>query len=149
MGCFQHERKPNESIFDEYRESSNHELLLLQVKNCQGGRNFTHAVEWSYTVEGHSKKFVERNCELAIEKTEQLYKGSTPCLDDPNFKKNWNQWDNCLMCAHRLSWEVCIWHELVDLTLLGLTQTCKSSHKNGHELVTDAELSDGPYSSHK
>ena len=42
VGCFQHERKPDESIFDEYRESSNHELLLVQVKNCQGGRNFTH-----------------------------------------------------------------------------------------------------------
>ena len=42
VGRFQHERKPDESIFDEYRESSNHELLLVQVKNCQGGRNFTH-----------------------------------------------------------------------------------------------------------
>ena len=30
---------------------------------------------------------VERFCELAGKKTEQLHKGSTPCSDDHNFKK--------------------------------------------------------------
>ena len=38
-------------------------------------------------MEGHAKKCVERYCELANEKTEQLYKVSTPCLDGHNFKK--------------------------------------------------------------
>ena len=38
-------------------------------------------------MEGHAKKCVLRCCELANEKTEQLYKVSTPCLDDHNFKK--------------------------------------------------------------
>ena len=38
-------------------------------------------------MEGHAKKCVERYCELANKKTEQLYKVSTPCLDGHNFKK--------------------------------------------------------------
>ena len=38
-------------------------------------------------MEGHAQKCVERYCELANKKKEQLYKVSTPCLDDHNFKK--------------------------------------------------------------
>ena len=45
------------------------------------------AVAWSYDMEGHATKCVERNCELVIEKTEQLYKVSNPCLDDHLLKK--------------------------------------------------------------
>ena len=41
----------------------------------------------SYDVLGHAKKCVEICCELANRKTDQLYKVSTPCLDDHNFKE--------------------------------------------------------------
>ena len=44
-------------------------------------------VAWSYDMEGHAQKCVERSCELANKKTEQLYKVSTLCLDDHHFKK--------------------------------------------------------------
>ena len=44
-------------------------------------------VAWSCDVEGHAKKCVEQYCEVANMKTEQLCKGSTPCLDDHNLKK--------------------------------------------------------------
>ena len=43
-------------------------------------------VAWSYDIEGQAKKCVERCCELANKKTKQLYKVSTPCLDDHHFK---------------------------------------------------------------
>ena len=36
---------------------------------------------WSYDMEGHAKKCVERYCELANKTTQQLYKVSTPCID--------------------------------------------------------------------
>ena len=36
---------------------------------------------------GHAKKFVERYCELANRTTQQLYKVSTPCIDDHHFKE--------------------------------------------------------------
>ena len=38
-------------------------------------------------MEGHAKKCVERYCELSIKTTQQLYKVSTPCIDDPYFKE--------------------------------------------------------------
>ena len=38
-------------------------------------------------MEGHAKKCVQRFCELANKTTQQLYKVSTPCLDDHHFKK--------------------------------------------------------------
>ena len=37
---------------------------------------------WSYDMEGHAKKCVERYCELANRTTRQLYKIATPCIDD-------------------------------------------------------------------
>ena len=42
---------------------------------------------WSYDMEGHAKKCVERYCELANKSTQQLYKVSTPCIDDHHFKE--------------------------------------------------------------
>ena len=42
---------------------------------------------WSYDMEGHAKKRVERYCELANKTTQQLYKVSTPCIDDHHFKE--------------------------------------------------------------
>ena len=38
-------------------------------------------------MEGHAKKCVERYCELANRTTQQLYKVSSPCIDDHHFKE--------------------------------------------------------------
>ena len=38
-------------------------------------------------MEGHAKKCAERCCELANKTTQQLYKVSTPCIDDHHFKE--------------------------------------------------------------
>ena len=42
---------------------------------------------WSYDMAGHAKTCVERYCELANKTTQQLYKVSTPCIDDHHFKE--------------------------------------------------------------
>ena len=42
---------------------------------------------WSYDMEGHAKKCVERYCELANKTTQQLFKVATPCIDDHQFKE--------------------------------------------------------------
>ena len=42
---------------------------------------------WSYDTECHAKKCVERYCELANKTTRQLYKVSTPCIDDHHVKE--------------------------------------------------------------
>ena len=38
-------------------------------------------------MERHTKNCVERYCELANKTTQQLYKVSTPCIDDHQFKE--------------------------------------------------------------
>ena len=45
---------------------------------------------WSYDMEGHAKKCVERFCELANKAT-QLYKVATPCMYDHQFKEEENE----------------------------------------------------------
>ena len=42
---------------------------------------------WSYDMESQAKKCVERYCEMANKTTQQLYKVSTPCIDDHHFKE--------------------------------------------------------------
>ena len=42
---------------------------------------------WSYDMEGHEKKCVERYFELANKTTQQLHKVSTPCIDDHHIKE--------------------------------------------------------------
>ena len=40
-------------------------------------------------MEGHAKKCVERYCELANRTTQQLYKVSTPCIDDHHIQEKY------------------------------------------------------------
>ena len=42
---------------------------------------------WSYDMEGHAKKYVEKYCELANKTTQKIYKVATPCMDDHHFKE--------------------------------------------------------------
>ena len=42
---------------------------------------------WFNDMEGHAKKCVERYCELANKTTQQLYRVSTPCIDDHHIKE--------------------------------------------------------------
>ena len=70
-----------------------------QLQNHVRIENFSGGVEklpfpqnlrissWSYDMAGHAKKCVERYCELANKSAKQLYKVSTPCIDDHHFKE--------------------------------------------------------------
>ena len=42
---------------------------------------------WSYDMEGHAKKCVERNYELAKKTTQHMYKVATPCTVDHQFRE--------------------------------------------------------------
>ena len=105
LGCTQRECKPNESNIEEYRKMFQSGISAGATEKLPGWEK-PHAktVAWSYDMEGQSKKCVERYCELANEKSEQLYKVSTPCLDDHNFKKyELETVENCPKCTHKLS----------------------------------------------
>ena len=52
------------------------------------GKNLTRKLKRGfYDMEGHAQKCVERHCEWANKKVEQLRKISNPCVDDHQFKQ--------------------------------------------------------------
>ena len=65
---------------------SNREFLRGDQRNYHSLKIFVFS-SWSYDMAGHIKKCVERYCELANKTTQQLYKVSTPCIDDHHFKE--------------------------------------------------------------
>ena len=73
-------------LLNEKQRCLNHVFLLEQQQNCRDGKIQAQTVAWSYHMEGHAQKCVERYCRLANKKVEQLYKVSSPCLDDHQFK---------------------------------------------------------------
>ena len=70
---------------------------------------------WSYDMEGHAKKCVDRYCELAKKKTQQCFKVATPCMDDHQFKEEDNE-----SVGDNLFSNVSIWLVLGDLISCGL-----------------------------
>ena len=71
---------------------------------------------WSYDMERHAKKCVERYCELANKTTQQLYKISTPCIDDHHFKEEELKSVGELS---KLFWNAYTWHVLEDPIFYG------------------------------
>ena len=88
LGCTRRECKSNENIIEECKKMCESRISAGATQKLPGWRK-PHAktVAWSYVMEGHAKNCVERYCEVANKKTEQLYKVSTPCLVDHHFKK--------------------------------------------------------------
>ena len=85
LGCTHREcNKKKNIILEEYLRCSNNELLLKQLKNCMGRGNQAKPVVWSYDMESHGKKHVERCCD---KKAEQLNEVSSPCPDENHVKK--------------------------------------------------------------
>ena len=70
------------------RRCLNHVFLLEQLKNYRGVKNLTQK-QWRgpWTWKNMLKKCVERYCELANKKVEQLHIVSSPCLNDHQFKQ--------------------------------------------------------------
>ena len=66
--------------------SSMEDLVIAGTETLPCSENLPIS-SWSYDMEGHAKKCVDRYCELANGTTQQLYKVSTPCIDDHHFKE--------------------------------------------------------------
>ena len=61
--------------------------FLLELWKVSGKLDENTISSWSYDMEGHAKRFVERHCELANKTTQHLHKVATPCLDDHQFQE--------------------------------------------------------------
>ena len=86
LGCTQRQCEISKDIVDNYR-------TMFESRISAGGNRKTSIPQnirislWSYDMEGQAKKCVERSCELANKTTQQLYKLSTPCIDDHSLKR--------------------------------------------------------------
>ena len=86
LGCIQRQCETSKDIVDNHR-------TMFESRVSAGGTEKLPSSEklsistWSHDTEGHANKCAERCCELASKTTQQLYKVSTPCLDDRQFKE--------------------------------------------------------------
>ena len=86
LGCTQRQCEISKDIVDNYRTMFESRISAGGVEKLPFPQNLRIS-SWSYDMVGHAKKCVERYCELANKTTQQLYKVSTPCIDDHHFKE--------------------------------------------------------------
>ena len=84
LGCTQRQCEMGKDIVDNYRAMFEPRISAGGTEKLPCSENFCIS-SWSYDMEGHAKKCVERYSELANRTTQQLYKVSTPCIDDHHF----------------------------------------------------------------
>ena len=86
LGCIQRQCEISKDIVDNYRTMFESRISAGGLEKLPFPQNIRIS-SWSYDMAGHAKKCVERYCELANKTTQQLYKVSTPCIDDHHFKE--------------------------------------------------------------
>ena len=84
LGCTQRQCEMSKDIVDNYRTMFESRISAVRTETLPFSENL-RVSSWSYDMEGHAKKCVERYCEFANKTTRQLYKVSTPCIDDHHF----------------------------------------------------------------
>ena len=86
LGCTQRECKPNETIIEQYAKTFESRISAWATEKLLEWERL-HAKNSSVVLRHGSayQKCVERYCELANQKVEQLYKVSNPCLNDHQF----------------------------------------------------------------
>ena len=89
LGCTQRECETSKVTVDNDRNMSESRTSAgAREKQPSSGKPEADISSWSYCMEGHAMKCVDRYCELANKTTQQLYKVTTPCFDDHQFKED-------------------------------------------------------------
>ena len=86
VGYNQRPCETSKDIVDNYRTMFESRISAGATEKLPCSENLRIS-SWSCDMEGHAKKCVERYYELANKTTQQLYKVSTPCIDDHHFKE--------------------------------------------------------------
>ena len=86
LGCTQRQCEMSKDIVDNYRTMFESRISAGAAEKLPCSENLRIS-SWSYDMEDHAKKCMERYCELANKTTQQLHKVSTPCIDDHHFKE--------------------------------------------------------------
>ena len=95
LGCTQRECQISKDIVANYRDMFETRFSVWAKEKlptkASGKLDAETIYSWSYDMEGHAKKCVERLCELANKTTQELHKVATPCIDDHQFKEAENE----------------------------------------------------------
>ena len=106
-------------------------------KRTVSGKSDANISSWSYDIEGHAKKCVERYCEQANKTTKHIFKVATPCLDDHQFKEEdgfcWRIVYSLLTDRSQMSF---CWLVLVDLILSLPSIVSTSSSSVNHPIAS-------------
>ena len=86
LGCTQRQCEISKGIVNNYRTMFESRISEERTEKLPCSENLIISL-WSHDMEGNAQKCVERYCELANKTTQQLYKVSTPCIDDHHFKE--------------------------------------------------------------
>ena len=86
LGCTQRQCEISKDIVDYNRTMFESRISAWATEKLPCSENLSIS-SWSYDMEGHAKRCVERYCQLANKTTQQLCKVSTPRLDDHHFKE--------------------------------------------------------------
>ena len=85
LGCTQRQCDISKDIVDNYRAMFESRISAEGTEKLPFPQNLRIS-SWSYDMEGHAKKCVERYCELANRTTQQLHKVSTPYFKEKEMK---------------------------------------------------------------
>ena len=139
LGWIQRECGPDSSLVDGYRKMFESRMSAGATEKLpDAGKVDANVIPWSYDMEGHAKKCVERHCESAK-------KTSSHCMTSPHVastitgsrKRSWKRWENCQQFSVKSSSNGCIWRASTDLTFFGLRTRWREQSRNGQEPVTD------------
>ena len=86
LGCTQRQCEISKDIVDDSRAMFESRISAARTEKLPFPHNLRIS-SWSYDMEEHAKKCVERYCELANRTTQQFHKVSTPCIDDHHFQE--------------------------------------------------------------
>ena len=137
-GCTHRECQISKDIVDTYRCMFESRISAVAVENYKkrkprGKLDAETISSWSCDLEGHAKKCVERDCELANKTTQQFTK--TRCMDDHQLKEE----EIGSVGELSIVWSqiVYMWHVFVDLIFFGLWTNLLVRSLNGQKLVTN------------
>ena len=88
LGCTHRHCEMSKDVVDNHRTMFESRISAGGTEKLPCSENLRIS-SWSYDMECHAKKCVERNCELTNKTTQQLYKVSTPCIDQKMDRSLW------------------------------------------------------------
>ena len=137
LGCTQRECKPMKRLLNRIRICLSHVFLLEQQKITGVVEFYTQTVAWRHG--GHAQNCVERYCELANKKVEQLYKSSASLFG----------WSSMTTGGTGISWRIVrsLFASCLEMLLFGTNwttwhlvvseQVCKDQSQTGFGHVTN------------